>query len=60
MKLHDQAVAFAADEIRRHLGLDLVGYQCLNKMLGVVVHHEVFEGLLVPLDLLDPVNLDVD
>ena len=48
------------DEIRRHLGLDLVGYQCLNKMLGVVVHHEVFEGLLVPLDLLDPVNLDVD
>ena len=60
MKQHDQAVAFAANEIGRHLGLDLVGYQCLNKMLGVVSHHEVFEGLLVPLDLLDPVNFDVD
>ena len=60
MKQHDQAVAFAADEIRRHLGLDLVGYQCLDEILGILGHHEVLEGLLVPLDLLDPVNFDVD
>ncbi len=60
MKQHDQAVAFAADEIGRHLSLDLVGDQCLNKILGVVGHNEVFESLLIPLDLLNPINFDVN